>query len=112
MKFYKFVYSFGPFEDDYIFLFSTESELNEIIREKAYTKCLSLIDKNIDDEHEFIRFNNESNNEVLSELEYNLKDYMNKREFFVKHKNDIISGKLVEEVFTFIGIFETYIEVF
>ena len=112
MKFYKFVYSFGPYEGDYIFLFSTESELNETIREKAYNKCLSLIDKNIDEEHEFIRSYKESNKEAWDGLEYSLKDYMNKREFFVKHKNDIISGKLVEEVFTSIGIFETYIDVF
>ena len=112
MKFYKFVYSFGPFEFDYIFLFSTESELNETIREKAYTKCLSLIDKNIDEEHEFIRSYKESNKEAWDGLEYSLKDYMNKREFFVKHKNDIISGKCVNENFNSVDICEVDMEIF
>ena len=112
MKYYKFIYSFGPYEGDYIFLFSTESELNETIREKAYNKCLSLIDKNIDEEREFIRTYKESNKEPWDGLEYSLKDYMNKREFFIKHKNDIISGKWVKEDFNSIDIYEMDMEVF
>lgn len=112
MKYYKFIYSFGPYEGDYIFLFSTESELNETIREKAYNKCLSLIDKNIDEEHEFIRLYKENNNEEWDGLGYSLKDYMNKRDFLVKHKHDVINGNYIKEDFNSIDIYEMSMEFF